>query len=117
MANGTPLVEKSFAVSTRCIRLNQYLNQQKEFVIAKQVLRSGTSIGANVQEAVAAESRADFIHKLSILLKETKETMYWVRQLALTGYLTLVMKRSLLKDLEEVFRLLNASIKTAKSLR
>jgi four helix bundle protein len=92
----------------------QYLQQKREYTLSKQVLRSGTSIAANIQEAVSAESRADFIHKLSVSLKEARETLFWIEQLGETGYLEGRLTQSLKADNEEICRLLYASIKTAR---
>lgn len=79
--------DKSFRFAVRIVRLYQYLTKEKkEFVLSKQLLRSGTSIGANVKEAIQAESKADFIHKLSIALKEASETEYWLELLQETSY-------------------------------
>jgi four helix bundle protein len=83
-----PIKEKSFRFAVRIIRLYKFLTDEKrEFVLSRQVLRSGTSIGANVKEALQAESKADFIHKLSISLKEASETEYWLQLLKETEYI------------------------------
>lgn len=93
----------------------RFLNdEKKEFVLSKQVLRSGTSIGANIEEANQGQSKADFTHKLSISLKEAVETNYWLRLLRDSEYLTESQANSLLKDCQELEKLLTASIKTAK---
>ena len=106
---------KSFAFSLRTIKLNQYLVRElHEYTLSKQVLRSGTSIGANIEESVHAQSRVDFIHKLSIAQKEASETNYWLRLLEQSEMLNPKLARSLLNDWEELQRLLAASIKTAK---
>ena len=79
---------KSFDFALRIVKLYQYLSEQKkEFVLSKQLLRSGTSIGANIREADQAESKADFIHKLSISLKEANESEYWIELLYKSGYM------------------------------
>lgn len=79
---------KSFDFALRIIKLFQYLSEdKKEYVLSKQLLRSGTSIGANIRESEHAQSRADFIHKLSISLKEANETDYWIELLFKSGYL------------------------------
>ena len=91
------------------------VDERREFVLSKQVLRSGTSIGANIEESVHAQSKIDFIHKLSIGQKEACETNYWIRLLKDSGYLDEELAGSLLRDCEEIQRLLTASIKTAKS--
>jgi four helix bundle protein len=99
----------------RTIKLNQHLIRElREFTLAKQVLRSGTSIGANIEESVHAQSRVDFIHKLSIAQKEANETNYWLRLLKESEILEPRLACSLLADCEELQRLLAASIKTAK---
>ena len=82
-----PIKEKSFAFAIRIIKLYQYMiSEKKEFVLSKQLLRSGTSIDANIREAQNAESKANFIHKLSIAQKETDETLYWLELLKETTY-------------------------------
>ena len=110
------LRDKSFAFALRIVKLNKYLiDERREFTLSKQVLRSGTSIGANIEEAVHAQSRIDFIHKLSIAQKEASETNYWLRLLKESDMLNAKLGLSLLGDCEELQRLLAASIKTAKS--
>ncbi|MBQ9121413.1 MAG: four helix bundle protein, partial [Clostridia bacterium] len=75
---GNAIVDKSFAFAVRIVNLNKYLNEtKKEFILSKKLLRSGTSIGANVAEAEQAQSTADFVAKMSVALKETSETKYW----------------------------------------
>jgi four helix bundle protein len=111
----SPLRTKSFAFALRCIQTYKKLaNGQREFVLSKQLLRSGTSIGSNVEEANQAESRADFIHKLSIANKEANETRYWLRLLRDSSTLTSADADQLLSDCEELIRLLISSLKTAK---
>ena len=110
--------EKSFRFAIRIIRLHQYLTDaKKEFVLSKQMLRSGTSIGANVREADNAESKADFIHKLGISQKETDETMYWLELLKETDYLAEHEFVSVHKDADELLRLIRSIILTAKTNR
>jgi four helix bundle protein len=89
-------------------------DERREYVLSKQVLRSGTSIGANIEESVHAQSKVDFIHKLSIGQKEASETNYWLRLLKDSGYIEEKLADSFLQDCEEMQRLLTASIKTAK---
>lgn len=91
------------------------VEERREFALSKQVLRSGTSIGANVEESVHAQSKIDFIHKLSIAQKEANETNYWLSLLKDSGYIEEKLAVSFLADCEEIQRLLAASIKTAKS--
>jgi four helix bundle protein len=113
------LKEKSYEFALRTVKLYKFIvADKKEFVLSKQILRSGTSIGANVEEAGQGQSKADFIHKLSIAQKEAFETGYWLRLLRDTDYLTARQADSLIADCVELQRLLTASIKTAKrSLR
>ena len=97
------------------VKLFQYLsNEKKEFVLSKQILRSGTSIGANIEEAFQGESKSDFIHKLAIANKEAFETHYWLRLLRDSDILEKKIADSLLADCNELQRLLVSSIKTAK---
>lgn len=91
------------------------IQEHKEFILSKQVLRSGTSIGANIEEAIHAQSKVDFIHKLSIAQKEASETNYWLRLLRDSDYLKTKLAESLLIDCEELQKLLTASIKTVKA--
>lgn len=91
------------------------ISEHEEFVLSKQVLRSGTSIGANIEESVHAQSKIDFIHKLSIAQKEASETSYWIKLLRDSDYLNAKLAESLFNDCEEIQKLLTASIKTAKS--
>jgi len=109
------LDQKSFDFSIRIVKLNQYLQQEhKEFVLSKQLLRSGTAVGALIAEAQYAQSKADFINKLQISLKEANETRYWIRLLFACDYLTTSMYQSILNDIESLIRLLTSSIKPAK---
>jgi four helix bundle protein len=100
------------------VKLYQHLSiEKKEFVLSKQVLRSGTSIGANVEEAYQGESKSDFIHKLSIANKEAFETHYWLRLLRDSVMLETKIAESLINDCDELQRMLVAAIKTSKSRR
>ena len=109
----THIKTKAFVV--RIIKFYKYLTQEKkEFVLAKQILRSGTSIGANVRESYSAQSNADFIHKLQIALKEADETAYWLELFVESEIITEDMFNSLSFDLKEISSLLAASIKTLK---
>ena len=112
------LIDKSLFFAARIIKLNKYLvRDKKETVIAKQIIRSGTSIGANINEANYGQSKADFISKMQIALKETAETEYWLRLLALSDILTQKEGDSLIDDCLELKRLLIATLNTAKSER
>ena len=107
--------EKSFAFAIRIVNLYKHLNEvKKEFVLSKQLLRSGTSIGANVAEAEQAQSTPDFVSKMSIALKEASETKYWIRLLASTSYLTEVESESILNDCVELEKILVSIIKSSK---
>ena len=109
---------KALDFSVRIVNLYKYLREEKgESVMSKQVLRSGTSIGANISEALAAESKDDFIHKFSISFKEGNETKYWLLLLHRTGYLTDKEFDSLIKDCQELRKLMGAIIRTAKKNR
>ena len=109
------LIDKSIAFASRIIKLNQYLvKTKKETIISKQIVRSGTSIGANINEANYGQSKADFVSKMHIALKETAETEYWLRLLTASEYITEEMGKSLLNDCLEIKRILVASINTAK---
>jgi four helix bundle protein len=100
------------------VKLSRYLTvEQKEYVLSKRVLRSGTSIGANVEEAFQGESKSDFIHKLAIANKEAFETHYWLRLLRDSKLLTLNQADSLLSECDELQRMLVAALKTSKSGR
>ena len=108
---------KSFGFALRTIKLYQFLvGKKKEFVLSKQLLRSGTAIGAMVKESEHAESKADFIHKLSIGLKEANETDYWLELIYLSGYIDEKSFNSISTDLKEILRLLISIIKKAKSI-
>lgn len=110
----THLKSKAFAVGI--IRFYKYLTEEKrEYVLAKQILRSGTSIGANVRESYSAQSKADFISKLHIALKEADETLYWLELLVESEIITQSEFDSLATDLKEISALLASSIKTAKT--
>jgi four helix bundle protein len=113
MENAVLNKSKGFAI--RIIRLYQYLkDEKKEFVLSKQLLRSGTSIGANCREAYRAQSPADFTAKLGIALKEAEESAYWLELLAETDYLSTEQFRSIYADSEELIKLLVSIIKTTK---
>ncbi len=109
------LIDKSIAFAARIVKLHQYLNKdKKETMISKQIVRSGTSIGANINEANYGQSKADFISKMHIALKETAETEYWIKLLYMSEYIDDKMSVSLLNDCLEIKRILISSINTAK---
>lgn len=110
------LVDKSITFAARIVKLHQYLSKnKKETVISKQIVRSGTSIGANINEANYGQSKADFISKMHIALKETAETEYWLRLLVLSEYISEKEGESLLNDCLEIKRILVATLNTAKN--
>jgi len=109
------LRDKSYGFALRIVKAYKYLvAEKKEFVLSKQLLRAGTSIGANVAEANQGQSRPDFISKLAIALKEAVETEYWLNLLRDSEYLTSEQTESLLTDCRELIRILTAAIKTTK---
>ena len=109
------LIDKSIDFAARIIKLCKYLEDtKKEHIISKQIIRSGTSIGANINEAQYGNSKADFVSKLHISLKETAETEYWLRLLSKSDYIDDKMFESLLNDCLELKKLLISSINTAK---
>ena len=115
MKDDNPIVEKSKAFAIRIINLYKYLKEEKqEYIISKQVLKSGTSVGANVREAARAQSKADFIAKQSIALKEADETCYWLELLHETVYIGDNEFNSIYADADEIVKLLVSIIKAAK---
>ncbi len=110
------LKTKSFDFAVRIVKLYQYLKKEhNEFILAQQIVRSGTAIGALIREAEHGESLKDFIHKLSIGLKEANECQYWLDLLVATDFITKKMYDSMNKDCEELLKLLTSSVKTSKS--
>ena len=116
MKESNLIVDKSMAFAVRIVKLYKYLKENKsEYVLSKQVLRSGTSIGANVKEATRAQSKADFNTKMHIAMKEAVETEYWIELLEKTEYLTKPQAESILSDCVELIKILIAITKTVKS--
>jgi four helix bundle protein len=114
----TLLKDRTFAFAVRIVTMSRFLmEKRKEYVLSKQILRSGTSIGANVEEAFQGESKPDFIHKLSIANKEAFETHYWLRLLRESKMLTAKQSDSMLQECDEIQRMLVAAIKTSKGKR
>ena len=110
------IVDKSMAFAVRIVNLYKYLkDKHSEYVLSKQVLRSGTSIGANVKEATRAQSKADFNAKMHIAMKEAVETEYWLELLEKTEYITKAQAKSMLDDCVELIKILVAITKTVKS--
>jgi four helix bundle protein len=108
---------KSYDFAVRIVRLYQHLAAtKKEFVLSKQLLRCGTSIGANVEEAIGGQSRADFVAKISIAYKEARETSYWLRLLKDTEYLTRTEFESIHADADELCRIIASIQKSTKSI-
>ena len=108
--------QKSFLFSVRIVKLARYLQEEKrEYILSKQLIRSGTSIGANIVESQQAQSRADFISKLGIALKEACETNYWLRLLQATDYLSEPEFSSIIADCRELEKMLTSIIKTTRS--
>lgn len=115
MAERNVIKDKSFRFALRIVKLYQYLkDDKKEYVLSKQVLRSGTAIGALVRESQHAESKADFIHKLSIALKEANETEYWIELLFQSGLIEEKSYQSIHIDIEELLKLLTSIVRTTK---
>jgi|TARA_Y100000031_G_scaffold157065_1_gene215611 four helix bundle protein len=115
MKKTNPLQVKSFKFALNIIEIYKQLIKEKEFVMSKQLLRSGTSIGANIEEALQAQSKKDFIHKLSIALKEAQETGYWIKLLKESSILDKEKATDLFIQAKELMKMLTAIIKTSKS--
>ncbi len=110
------LKTKSYKFALRIVKLYQFLNhEKKEFVLSKQILRSGTSIGALIREAEFAQSKADFANKMNIALKEANETMYWLEILNESGYIGDKLFQSLHDDCKELVKMLVSTVKTSKN--
>ncbi len=107
--------EKTFNFALRIVKLYKYLQEKQEYVLSKQLLRSGTSIGAMVREAEHAESKQDFVHKMAIAQKEANETDYWLELLYNSDFLTESMFNSIIKDLHEIQKIISSIILTTKT--
>jgi four helix bundle protein len=116
MNSGDNIIKKkSFAFAVRIVNLYKILtNERKEFVMSKQLLRSGTSVGANIREALNAQSKPDFVHKLAISQKECDETIYWLELLKETGYTTDIEFESMNTDAIELLKIIRSIIMTSK---
>jgi four helix bundle protein len=115
MKENNIIKDKSYAFAIRIVRLYKFLcEEKKEFTLSKQILRSGTAIGAIIREGEQAESKMDFIHKLAIALKEANETDYWLNILKDTGFINAKMYQSISMECVELIKLLTAIIKTTK---
>ncbi len=106
------IYNKSFEFSIKIVKLNKYLNDKNEYIIFRQLLRSGTSIGANVKEGIHAQSKKDFLSKMNIALKEASETEYWLELLIATEYL---IDKDILFDCLEIKKILHSIVKTTKN--
>jgi four helix bundle protein len=107
---------KSYAFAVRIVKVLNYLSEQrKEYVLSKQLLRCGTSIGANIEEAIGGQSEKDFFAKLTISYKEARETHYWIRLLKDTDYLSVEEADNLLKDVDELLRIIGSIQKTLRN--
>ena len=111
------ILDKSFEFAVRVVKLYRYLcDDKKEYILSKQLLRCGTSIGANINEAQAGQSKADFIAKMSIASKEARESKYWINLLLKTNYLNRNdnYTKSLQNDIEEIIKLLTSIVKSSQ---
>jgi four helix bundle protein len=116
MRNDNIIQNKSYAFAIRIVKVYQFLsNEKKEFVLSKQLLRCGTSIGANIEEAIGGQSEKDFFAKLTISYKEARETHYWIRLLKDTDYLTNEQSESLLSDVTELLKIIGSIQKTLRN--
>lgn len=106
--------EKSFKFAVRIVELYKFLSERNEYVLSKQLLRSGTSVGANVRESINAQSSADFIHKLSIAQKECDESIYWLELLYKTNFISENEFNSFFNEASELLRILRSIILTTK---
>ena len=114
------ILDKSFEFAIRVVKLYKYLcDEKKEYVLSKQLLRSGTSVGANVSEAQAGQSKADFVAKIAIASKEARESKYWIDLLIKTDYLDINENyvKSLQNDIEEIIKLLTSIVKSSQENR
>ena len=108
------IVNKSFNFAISTIKIYKFLCEKNEYVLSKQLLRSGTSIGANIREAMDGQSKRDFLSKMNISLKEVKETEYWIELLMATEYLNIALHSTYLNDCKEICRILNSIVKSTK---
>ena len=109
------LLENSYSFALRIVKLSRHLIERNEFVLSRQILKSGTSIGANITEAQQAESHRDFVHKLSIANKEAFETEYWIRLLRDSEYLTRKQAESLIAECNSLQRMLISALKKLRA--
>jgi four helix bundle protein len=109
------LRNKSYAFGLQSVQVGYELIEKKEFILSKQFIRSATSIGANIEEAIGSYSRKEFLHKITISYKEARETKYWIRLLKDSEWLETAKAESLLIDLEELLKMTASTIKSVKS--
>lgn len=107
-------MEKAYKFAIRIVNLHKVLQDRKEYILSKQLLRSGTAIGALLWESEQAQSKADFIHKVNIALKEANESYYWISLLKDTGYMNETEYESLINDCDELIKLTASVVKTSK---
>lgn len=116
MKSDNVVQNKSYDFALRIVKVYRYLSQEKkEFVLSKQLLRSGTSVGANIEEAIGGQSKADFFAKLTIAYKEARESKYWIRLLRDSDYLTIEQSDNLLKDVEELLKIIGSIQKSIRN--
>lgn len=115
MKSNNIIEEKSFKFALRIVNLYKFLKiQKKEYIMSKQILRSGTSVGANIAEGIEAQSKKDFISKLSIALKEANETKYWLRLLVASDYIDSNVGENLKEELLEIIKILTAILRKSR---
>lgn len=115
-SNRSIVESKSFNFAIRIVNLYKYLtDNKKEYVLSKQILKSGTSVGANISEALQGQSRKDFLMKMNIALKECSETKYWLRLLSATNYIGDIQANSIMKDCTELEKMLTSIVKTTST--
>lgn len=116
MKSDNVVQNKSYDFALRIVKVYKYLSQEKkEFVLSKQLLRSGTSIGANIEESIGGQSKADFFAKMTIAYKEARESKYWIRLLRDSDYLTIEQSDDLLKDVEELLKIIGSIQKSIRN--
>lgn len=109
------ILQKSYSFALRIVKMYQYLSkEQNEFILSKQLVRCGTSIGANIEEAIGGQSKKDFISKISIAYKEARETHYWIRLIRDSGLITEEQAENILIDCEELLKIIGSIQKTMK---
>jgi four helix bundle protein len=116
MKSNNPIQNKSYLFAIRIVKAYQYLcEEKKEYLLSKQLLRSGTSIGANIEEAIGGQTDKDFFAKITLSYKEARETKYWIRLLTDTNYFTEEQSKSLLSDVEELLKIIGTIQKKARN--